>query len=266
LDFELIDVAGIKVELWQGGSGRPVIYLHSAAGLELEASFLSALAQRYQVFAPSHPGFGGSDLPQGFTSIDDLSYVCLDFIRKYGLADAVLLGVSLGAWIAAEVGTKCTHALAGIVLADALGVKFSDRTTRDIVDLFAAPAYAHGPLLYSDGRKLDYSGLPEETLLRLARNHSNFARLAWSPTLHNPRLRERLHRIDVPTQVLWGAEDRIVSVEYGRRFAEAIPDARFEVVDGAGHYVHLERTDRFMAVVNSFIGTLPPFDGGSLDP
>jgi pimeloyl-ACP methyl ester carboxylesterase len=256
--FETVDVAGVALELWTQGSGRPLLYLHPGDGLDFAYPMLTGLAENYRVFAPSHPGFGGSERPSGYTTVDDLAYFYLDFLKQADIADAVVVGVSFGAWIAAEIAIKCTHRIAGLVLADALGVKFDGPMIREIADLFAVPQYDLGKLLYADMRKLDFSALPDETLLRMARNHESFGLFGWSPTLHNPKLKQRLHRIDVPALVLWGAEDLVVSPDYGRRFAREIPDARFELIEGAGHYVHIEQADRFVAAVHGFIAALPP--------
>jgi pimeloyl-ACP methyl ester carboxylesterase len=255
--FDKIDVAGVEVELWRQGSGRPIVYLHPGDGLDSAMPFLSALAENHQVYAASHPGFGGSQLPAGFTTVDDLAYFYLDFLEANAISDAVLVGISFGAWLAAEIAVKCTDRLSGLVLTDTLGAKFGSRETREISDLFALPHYDLGSLLYSDRRKLDFSDLSDEALVRLARNHESFALFGWSPTLYDPKLTQRLHRIKIPTLVLWGAEDRVVSPEYGRRFAAAIPNARFEMIDGAGHYPQVERTDRFIAAVEGFISALP---------
>jgi pimeloyl-ACP methyl ester carboxylesterase len=79
-----------------------------------------------------------------------------------------------------------------------------------------------------------------------ARNREAAARFAWSPYMHNPKLRARLRRIDVPVLILWGVADRIVlNPDYGRAFAAAIPGARLETVERAGHYPHIEQPDEF---------------------
>ena len=71
--------------------------------------------------------------------------------------------------------------------------------------------------------------------------------------MHNPTLRERLAGIAVPSTVIWGESDRIVDVEYGRRYADSIPGAHFEVIAEAGHFPHIERLERVL----SLIGDLP---------
>jgi pimeloyl-ACP methyl ester carboxylesterase len=90
-------------------------------------------------------------------------------------------------------------------------------------------------------------------VLAAARNREATARYAWSPYMHDPKLRGRLHRIRVPTLLLWGSADRILSEAYGRAYAAAIPAARFELIERAGHFPHLEQpqavADRIFAFV-----------------
>ena len=89
--------------------------------------------------------------------------------------------------------------------------------------------------------------------MRFVRNREALLLYGWSPTLYNPKLRHRLHRIEVPTLLLWGAQDGIVSTDYGRQYAAAIPRATFEVVEDAGHYGYLEQPDAFAAKIDAFL-------------
>ena len=93
----------------------------------------------------------------------------------------------------------------------------------------------------------------------LARNHQTFGLFGWAPTLHSRHLRHRLHRIDVPTQIIWGAQDRVVSVDYARHWQQAIPNARMAVIDNAGHYPQIEQPEEFVRTVEQFVSncTLP---------
>jgi len=251
-NFHNQKAANVKLELWRSGAGQPLVFLHPGDGFDSESRLVGELAQKFDFIAPSHPGFGGSELPDYVTTVDDVSYIYLDFLAHLKLKNVLLVGVSLGAWIAAEMATKCTHRLGGLVLADSLGAKFGDRCTREIADLFSVPQYRLGELFYYDRHRKEYSKQTDGALERLARNHETFALLGWSPTLHNPKLRRRLSLIDVPTLVLWGAEDIVVSPDYGRKFAAEIPGSRFELIDEAGHYVHEDQTDKFVAKIKEF--------------
>jgi pimeloyl-ACP methyl ester carboxylesterase len=259
MNVQQVQVSCIGVEILNAGQGRTVLYLHSADGMDGRAPFVSLLANRYRFIAPSHPGFGKSELPPSFRSVDDLAYFYLDLMKQQDLHDVVLLGVSFGAWIAAEIAIKDTSRLAGLVLVDALGAKFGDPKTREIADLFSVPQYQQADLIFADPArwKPDFSQLPDDALTRLARNNESFALYGWSPTLHDPKLVSRLHRIDVPTKVLWGAKDRVVSPSYGQAFANAIPNAEFELIEGCGHYPQVEQAEKFATAVERFIDSLP---------
>jgi pimeloyl-ACP methyl ester carboxylesterase len=71
--------------------------------------------------------------------------------------------------------------------------------------------------------------------------------------MYNPQLKHWLGRIRVPTLVLWGAADGIVSPEYGRAYAGLIPGARFETIAEAGHSPELEQPERFAGRVGAFL-------------
>jgi pimeloyl-ACP methyl ester carboxylesterase len=114
------------------------------------------------------------------------------------------------------------------------------------------PQFAERAFADPAAAKRDYTQMPEADVLTVARNRESLARFGWSPYMHDPKLKGRLHRIHVPTLVLWGAADRIAAPDYGRAYAAAIPGARFELVDRAGHFPHLEQPDLFARRVLAF--------------
>lgn len=253
-------VAGVELEMLRGGSGEPLLVLHDLEVLNAWQPFHGALAEAFTVLAPSHPGFGRSSLPAHFDSVDDLAYWYLDLLRARGAEPVHLVGLGLGGWIAAEVAVRCTHQIKSLVLVDTVGIKVGDRTTRDIADIFAIGPEAFLDLAWHDAAAgKPHMSLPglgdlsEEALVAVFRNRQTAALLTWKPFMHNPKLRSRLARIDVPTLVLWGAHDRIVTVDYGRAFAQSIPGAHFKVLPQAGHYPYLEQPEAFVAAVTTFL-------------
>ena len=78
-------VNGIRIETIERGSGRPLLFLHPGIGISATAPVLDRLAERTRLIAPSHPGFGGSEQPASFTSIDDLAYFYLDLLDELDL-------------------------------------------------------------------------------------------------------------------------------------------------------------------------------------
>jgi pimeloyl-ACP methyl ester carboxylesterase len=101
--------------------------------------------------------------------------------------------------------------------------------------------------------KRDFTQMNDDQLTVIARNIESFARFCWEPYMHNPKLRHRLHRIDVPTAVIWGEKDGVVSTAYGEAYAKLIPNAKFATVPGAGHYPHIEAPDAFLSALRPFL-------------
>src|SRR6266699_293961 len=207
-------IAGANIEILRRGKGRPVLFLHPHIGMHGSGPFIELLARKAQVIAPSHPGFGHSELPKGMASVDDMSYFYLDLIEQLGLRDLVVVGASFGGWIAAEIATKTCERLSRLVLLDAVGAKFGARDKSDIVDIFATP-----------------------------RCREATAHFAWNPYMYNPKLRPRLHRIRIPTLFLWGAQDSFAPAAYGRSYCAAIPGAKFEEIAESGHFPHMEQPE-----------------------
>ncbi len=251
---DTVDVRGIAVELAKRGAGTALLYLHPHIGLRGADAVLDALARRFTVYAPSHPGFGRSALPRSITTVDDLAYFYLDLIEQLDLDRVTIVGSSFGGWLAAEIAIKASPRLTRLVLIDALGIRISPEPNNpDIVDFFATKQAELDRLAYHDPKHalLDHNGMSEEDAYIHFRNRESAALFGWSPYMNNPKLRDRLHRIHVPTLVLWGESDHIATANYGRRFAEAIPGARYDLIEHAGHFPHIEQpyavTERIIA-------------------
>jgi pimeloyl-ACP methyl ester carboxylesterase len=249
-------VGGTRIDMLERGSGRPLLFLHAENGIEPALAAIEELAKAAHVIAPTHPGFGRSELPSGVRTIDDLSYFYLDFLDQLDIDDLTVIGVSLGAWIAAEIAVKSTARMSRLVMANAVGIKVGDRETRDIADIFAVTDPEYLEMTYYDQNigKRDYKALPDAEVLAAARAREATARFAWNPYFHDPRLKSRLHRIRIPTLFLWGTHDRMLSEAYGRAYCAMIEGARFEPIERAGHFPHQEQPQVFAERVLAFAG------------
>jgi pimeloyl-ACP methyl ester carboxylesterase len=247
-------IAGVELEVVERGRGRPLLFLHAGEGLAPERPWLDLLAKRYRVIAPWHPGFGPSALPDWMATVDELAYLYLDLADRLELKDAVLVGASFGGWIAAEMLVRSTARFAKVVLVDPLGIKISDRDTRDIADMHGTPRAELLAMLWADPAKgaVDYTQLPETELAAIVRGRTALTLFGWKPYMHNPRLARWLHRIDRPTLLIWGAQDRIVTPTYGEGWRNAIPGAKLELIDRAGHYPHWEQPEAFVELLTAF--------------
>jgi pimeloyl-ACP methyl ester carboxylesterase len=251
-----LTVHDARLEIVERGEGPPILWLHGEEGLSGSAAYLDLLTAHGQVLAPSHPGFGHSPDADGIETVDDLSYLYLDLLVARDLREVVVIGASLGGWIAAEMAVKCADRLAGLVLIAPLGIKVGERETRDIPDIFALHPDEVARLQYHDPVRaaLDATTLSDDQLTVIARNREATAQYVWEPYFHNPKLRRRLRRITVPTLLLWGAEDRFVTAKYyGAAYRAATPGARLETIDGAGHFPHLEQPKVLVERVGRFL-------------
>jgi len=249
-----IVVDGSRVELVDRGRGRPILFLHPHIGLDPSAPVLAMLAQGGRLIAPSHPGFGHSERPAGITTVDDLAYFYLDLMDALDLRDTVVIGVSFGAWIAAVIAVKSTARMARLVLGNPVGIKVGDRETRDILDIFAIVEDEFLDRAFADpaAGKRDYRAMTDDEVTVAARDRETAALYTWSPYMHDPKLKGRLHRIRTPALVLWGTSDRLVNEAYGRAFCAALPDGAFETAAGAGHFPHIEQPKAFAARALAF--------------
>jgi pimeloyl-ACP methyl ester carboxylesterase len=253
-----VDVLGgsLVLEWFEGGSGdSPVLLLHGMSGLDVGRPYLGALAGSRRVIAPMHPGYGDSERPDWLDSVGDLAHFYLELLEQLDLRDVTLIGHSLGGWIAAEMATWRRERLGRLVLVDSVGIRVGGRLERDVVDIFTVTWQERAALTFhfpeSARRPLEeYSPVEIE---RYMRAEEATALYTWEPYMCDPKLRRRLAAIDIPTLVVWGREDGLVSEGYGRVFADAIPGSRFEVVSEAGHYPQIDQPERFGELVEAFI-------------
>jgi pimeloyl-ACP methyl ester carboxylesterase len=250
-----LTVAGIELEVLRRGTGRPILLLHGFDTVDPEARFLGALARYGEIIAPSSPGFGNSRRPKDFDTIYDLVHLYLAALATLPGNNIAVLGFSFGGWLAAEIAAVCTHRIDRLILVDPLGVKISDRETPDILDIFnRSPDEVRRRSWHNPDRFApDYDAMSDEQLVIHARNREALCLYAWHPYMYNPQLPRWLGRINVPTLVLWGASDRVVSPEYGRAYAGMIPRAHFELIERAGHHPEIEQPEAFVDHVARFL-------------
>jgi len=250
-------VRDIDLEVLRGGSGTPMLLLHGLHTIDPDAPFLDLLTEHSEILAPSHPGFGHSPRPKDFDTVYDLVHLYLDLIEGLPHDKITLVGFSFGGWLAAEIATTCGHRLERLILVDPLGIKFGDRESRDILDLFTvAPAEVERATWHEPARWApNLNAMSDDAIVVHARNRDALCVYGWQPFMYNPNLPRWLCRIAVPTLVLWGASDGVVTQDYGRAYCGLIPGARFEVIADAGHHPEIEQPDAFADRVAAFIAS-----------
>ncbi|MEV8098986.1 alpha/beta fold hydrolase [Kitasatospora sp. NPDC085879] len=243
----------LTVTISESGTGRPALVLHGGGGPATVAGLAAHLARTMHTIAPVHPGWDGAHRPHWLTGIDDLALAYLHHLQERGLKDVLLVGSSLGGWIAAEMAVRDTAGIiSGLVLIDAVGVDVEGEPIRDF---FALDARGLAEYAWHDPERafVDPATLPAAELARRQGNTATMRILAGNPAMHDPKLLRRLGRVRVPALLLWGESDRIVTLAYGAAYARAFANGRLTVVPAAGHLPHLEQPAATYAALDAHL-------------
>jgi pimeloyl-ACP methyl ester carboxylesterase len=251
-------LGGLDVRLDRAGDGPPLLLLHHDIGTLERLPIYDALAERFEVLLPQHPGYGSSERPEWMRSVRDLAALYRWLLAALGVSRPTLLGLGFGGWIAAELATMAPRDVARLVLVGAMGLKppASGDGGGDILDqalvshIDYARAFFHDQAsfaaLYGDQPSVDQ--LVEWDLCR----EMNF-RIAWKPYMYSQTLPYLLGGVTAPALVVWGEHDRVVPRGAGALYARHLPDARLEIVRGCGHAVEMERPAELVRLVTSFV-------------
>lgn len=251
-DDRTIDVGGLPAHVLVEGSGPPLVYLHGAAPAGEWLPVHAALARRFTVYAPDHPGFGATPRPEWLQGMDDLVLHYEELFRTLGLERPAVVGFSLGGWIAAEFAVFYPHRLRALVLLNSGGLHLDEAIIPDLLGMDGptlAGTVFHDPAAaaaYFENRR----GMEER--LRQFGAMTTLALLAWNPWF-DPQLAGRLRRVAAPTLVLWGAHDRLIAPVYGEAFRDRIPGARLEVLADCGHMAPIERPEAVADAIARFL-------------
>jgi len=246
------DVDGSRLSVAVHGQGRNILYLSAGLWFADDSAFAQGLSAHGRVIIPTAPGFGPGAVNRRWNNVDDIAYLYFDLIDRMQLKNVALVGASFGGWIAAQMAIKSCAAFSSITLIDPVGVKVGDRFTRDIADFYGLPDVELRARAYADPSvfETDIKKISDDELGRRVRSREALARYAWSPFMHDPKLLARLRRIAAPTQFIWGAQDRIVTPDYGRAYADHVAGAQFTLIDKAGHLPQVEQPG---AVLDAFL-------------
>ena len=253
---EMVDVGGTKVHTMKGGSGEPLLLLHGAGGNNGWLKSIDALAEKYTVYYPSHPGYGKSERPEWLETIPDMAAFYTWYLETLGLEGIRAVGFSMGGWIASEIAATCGHSFSKLMLVGAVGIK---PNVAEIADLFIiSPAQVlelmfHDPNQAPECQDIYQKELTPEEAMTAETNREMAVRLCWKPYMHDPRLANLLARVNIPTRMVWGKNDQIVPLECGELYNEAIKGSDLVVIENCGHSPQVEKPDEFIKIALDFL-------------
>lgn len=233
------------------GRGTPYLLLHGGAGPRSMAGLAGRLAETGRAVLPTHPGFDGRPRPAWCERVADLALAYLALLERLDLDGVVVVGNSLGGWIGAELALRASPRVAGLVLLDAVGVAPTPATGAIADPAALAPAELLALAFHDPARgAAAFAGADPAVA---ATNQAALRTYAGGPSMADPTLHGRLSRLALPTLVLWGVGDGVVTPAYGRHFADGIPGARFALVPEAGHFPQIEQPEAVAAAMDAFL-------------
>lgn len=249
-----VKVAGLPIRLRRAGKGAPLLLLHRDTGTLEQLPAYAALAERYDLLLPEHPGYGQSGRPAWMRNVRDMVAVYQGVLAALNIARPNLLGLGYGGWIAAEMASLAPRDFASLALVGPMGIK---PPQGDILDQALVSHIDYARAGFHDQRTFDAIYGAEPSTDQLVEwdicREMNF-RLAWKPYMHSQTLPHLLGAIQAPALVIWGAEDRVVPISAADLFMNGLPNARLAVVPACGACVEMERPAEFVRLVTEFIG------------
>jgi pimeloyl-ACP methyl ester carboxylesterase len=253
---ETIPLNGRSISILHGGEGPPFVYLHSTLGESfMWFPFYQSWAKRFRVLVPTHPGFHKSEGFDRIDSIEDMAFHYIELLDALGLEEVILGGASLGGWIAAEVAVRWPERVRKLWIADAPGLWVEGKPPADLFRIMHDRDKMR-ELLFHDAQSpmatlVIKEKADEESMLTAYQALTVLARLVWERP-YDPKLAERLHRVQCPTLLIWGDDDRLIPPAHGEEYKKHLPQAELKLLPRCGHLPMFEREAVFVELITKF--------------
>jgi pimeloyl-ACP methyl ester carboxylesterase len=246
-----------QVEMQVCGNGEPLLYLHGAGGLLGVDPFLEELGKDFKVLAPHLPGYGEST---GGELIEDVVDACLFYhqlMDDLGIANAHVVGHSMGGMLAAEMAALDIHRVKKLVLVCPAGFWLEQHPIPDPFALDLPHLAAH---LFHDPKSplaQMFTTIPTDPqqladmYVERTKRLTQASRFLWP--IPDRGLKKRAWRVAAPTLLVWGESDRLIPPVYAGEFASRIRNSRTVTLKQAGHMVMYEQPEAFVTTVRDFL-------------
>lgn len=247
MELKTIATHRVPVRYYEGGQGKPLVFLHGAGGVDADLGFLDELSRRFHVYAPLVPGYGDSEECAELRDMLDFTLHTWDVAGALGVKDPVLVGFSMGGMIAAEMAAIAPHDVSRLALIAPAGLWLD---AHPIPDIFAMMPYDLPGYLFHDveaGAKALTAGLDmsdpqflQTFLVQNARQLGAAGKILFP--IPERGLAGRLYRVKAKTLLIWGESDKLIPPVYAGEFQKAISGSELVMIPQAGHLVAFEKT------------------------
>lgn len=278
----------MRVHHTYGGHGSPVVFVHglgSSGYMEWRLN-LEEFAAGHRVFAPDLPGYGRTDKPRVRYTIPYFARIVQRYMEDRRIRSAAVVGASLGGRVALEVALQSPALVHKLVLVNTLGLgRPQVRLTQLAYGLVSLPRVGEAAMRFTRdalrwaspnmvrrvagryagvstdlNRAMDDEYLEDLREMYAVEGFRN-AYLSTLRSLVHPRalfgghhdVSERLNELEIPVQLIWGANDPLFPLAHAERAVTLIEGCELAVVEGAGHTPQSERPEEFNRVLHSFL-------------
>jgi len=266
-----VNVDGYRIRYLHAGQGDPVVLLHGL-GVFAESWLynIPVLAKRFSVYAPDLIGFGRSDKPKISYDMEVFDRFLLGFLNSIEVKRAVLVGNSLGGGIALYFALSHPDRVEKLVLVDPaligrdvswglrilsipllgrvlIGKGSKEELRRALSSSFYDPKFLTDDWVEEAYRISKLPGI-KHPFLSVIRNGVSLWGIKRRYVLIN-----RLHELSMPVLIVWGEEDRVISVRYAYAAYYRIKNAKLIIFEGCGHAPQIERYTQFNKAVLEFL-------------
>jgi pimeloyl-ACP methyl ester carboxylesterase len=247
-----VEVAGQPLSVLSGGEGPRLTILHRDTGRSGWTGLHARLAERFQVVAPSMPGFDASARPDWLRNVPDLAALIGLFDDALGGKRGAYLGLGFGGWVAAELAARSPERVTRLILQSPMGIKPPEG---EIFDQFLVEAEDYARLGYSSQDAYERARAEDDgdRAVRLDRNREMTTRIAWKPAMFDLGLPHLLKGLKLPTLVVWSTGDIVVPRSCPESYRDAVAGARYAEIAG-GHAAEHEAPEALARLVADFAG------------
>jgi pimeloyl-ACP methyl ester carboxylesterase len=225
--------------------------LHHDVGNRDWLPFHEQLAAGFDVLAPDMPGYGASERPEWARHPRDQAILMLQLLDHLEIDKLTLVGLGFGGWVAAEMATMSQRRFDSMVLVAPMGIQPKEGEFLDQIMVSHITYARDGFRNRQEFEKHFGAEVSPEQALFWDLNKEMTARISWKPYMFSRQLPHLLRGVKTPTLLVWGAEDKVVPLECGDLYRQALATARLEVIAETGHLVEMERPRELATLISN---------------